>query len=153
MATIPGPLPGILDGLATAIACIWGATVLASFLHDHDTSLCLPCIEKVPADAPVRAERRKIVLWFHHFMAQGNARFALLTLMLGLPAILIALHVSPDIGRWALSPGIAWALARAFATSQHRRLQPWCSYCRDWDKDGDHEPSPDPVAFDTKTLH
>jgi len=154
IATLLGPLPGFLDALGGVVVVVWISTLLAWFVHDHDTTLCLPCIETVPADAPVRAERRKIVLWFQHFLTRRSARVIVLVLAIGPSIPLMALHLqSTDVARWAYAPAIAWTFASTFAISQHRQLRPWCSYCRGWDKDGDHEPSPDPVAFDTNTLH
>ena len=154
IATLPGPLPGFLDALGGLVVGVWISTLLAWFVHDHDTSLCIPCIETVPADAPIRAERRKFVLWFQHFLTRRVALVITLMLVFGPSILLIALHLElTDVARWAYVPMTAWFFAGMFAVSQHRQLRPWCSYCRGWDKDGDHEPSPDPVAFDAKTPH
>ncbi len=154
IATLLGLLPGVLNVLAIVVAGFWGLTNVASILHEHDTTLCIPCMEAVPADAPARAQRRKIVLRFHHFRSRRTVVMVALPLLFGGPAVLIlALRVQPsDVALLAYVPAFAWGFASVFAASQHRQLRPWCSYCRGWDKGGDHEPSPDPVAFDTLTL-
>lgn len=143
---------GLLGALATAAAVVWGITLLAAFVHEHGSALCLRCIEEVPVDASVRAQRRKRVLWFYHLTTRPVIAVVAIALLILAPSVLVlALHLQAN----ALSvvPGILWGFACAFSARQHSQLRPWCSYCRGWDEGGDHEPSPDPVTFGTKTLH
>jgi len=154
IAVLFGPLPSILDVLATAVALVWAVIVVASHFHQHDATLCVGCIEEVPANAPVCAQRRRKLLWFHHFRYERMVGLVVIPLLLVAPPLLcLVLHIQPSvITRMACIPAFVWGFVGAYAASQHRRLRPWCSYCRGWDEDGDHEPSPTPVEFGTKTL-
>lgn len=143
---------GVLGPLSTAVAVIWGVTLLAALVHDQSAALCIRCIKEVPADAPVRAQRRMLVLWFHHFTARPVvAVLALSLLFFGPNLLMLALHL--HVSALTAVPGILWGFFCASAAWQHRQLRPWCSYCRGWDDGGDHEPSPDPVTSGTKTVH
>lgn len=107
-------------------------------------------MDEVPADAPVQAERRKRVLWFSHQLATGIGICGLLV-----PAVAIAViggHFgSPEDHPVARIPLDVLVFTALYSTWLHHRLRPWCPYCRDWDEDGDTEPSPDPSEFKTRT--
>lgn len=141
---------GLLNVLATTVAAAWGVTLVADFLHQQSTALCLRCINDVPVDAPVRAERRKWALRFHHFTAERTGQVTGMLIIFVPNLLVLAMHPAPTM--LGAAPGLLWSLSAIISSSQHRRLRPWCPYCR-WDEDGDHEPSPDPVTFGTKTTH
>lgn len=165
MTTLTHALPGILAvGLATRVASWFGwltsldlaiavailGCQFATMAHLRSSHLCMRCMDEVPADAPVQAERRKRVLWFSHQIATGIGIFGLLV-----PAVAVAFiggHVGgPEIHRLARIPLDILLFTSLYSTWLHHRLRPWCPYCRGWDDGGDPEPSPDPWEFKTRT--
>lgn len=165
MTTLTHALPWVLAvGLVLRIASwfgwltwldlVAGAVMLAcssaTLRHRRSSNLCLRCMTEVPADAPVQAQRRKPLLWFSHQMATRIGIFGLL-----IPAIVAAVvgitTWDPLIARISRIPLDVLLFASLYSTWLHHRLRPWCPYCRDWDDDGDPEPSPDPWDFKTRT--
>lgn len=140
-------VPLWLDIIASVILTL---AFLAASFHQNLARICVRCMERVPADAPVRAQRQRWALWVEHFI--GRRIVIWLALWIG-----IILFVG--IGRHVLYPGIAsgdprdnWLLAPndvffavyVYAMVMHHRLSPWCPYCK-WGDGGDHEPSPTPT--------
>lgn len=165
MTTLTHALPWVLAvGLAARVAfwlgwwtsldlAIAGAILCCQFAtmaHQRSSHLCARCMDEVPADAPVQAERRKRLLWFSHQIASGIGISGLLV-----PAAAIAFignHIgSPEVHRLARIPLDVLVFTSLYSTWLHHRLRPWCPYCRGWEKGGDQEPSPDPSEFKTRT--
>lgn len=138
---------GLLSWLDLAAAVVLLVCMAATIQHQRAAQLCLRCIEEVPIDAPVRAERRRALLWFTHFMASGVGIAAYLAVF-GVAAAGVPLGVSV-----AKVPLDLMMFATLYCTWVHHRLRPWCPYCRDWDGDGEPEPSPDPSESGTRTGH
>ncbi len=164
MTTVTHALPWILAaGLVTRVASWFGwlasldlaiaAAILgcqfATMYHLRSAHLCMRCMDEVPADAPVQAERRKRVLWFSHQIVTGVGIFGLLV-----PAAAIAFignHFgSQTIQHLTRIPADILLFTSLYSTWLHHRLRPWCPYCHDWDEDGDPETSPDPSEFKTR---
>ena len=156
VAIIPGFLfPQIGELAALSAAAVWSVTVgmLAVFVHDRSTELCIRCLEEIPGDSPQRAQRRKLVLWFHHFTGRRIVLLVEVALFFADPIVLIFALGLRDAGSLLMLIGVMWGVSCVGATWQHRQLRPWCSYCRGWDDGGDCEPSPDPVTSGTKSVH
>jgi hypothetical protein len=144
------------DWLAWANTVVFSVVFMAALLHQALARICLRCMEEVPADAPVRAQRRRSVLWFEHrtkpiwiyllmwlaaIALSGGLRYALYR---GLP--------TEDVhDNWTSAPVTLLILLVVYAMVLHHRLQPWCPYCKGWDEGGDHErtPTPDPTGVKT----
>jgi hypothetical protein len=115
--------------------------LMIGMFHNDFTRLCVRCMQEVPADAPVRAQRQSWLLWLQHFLNR-------LPLQLGFLAVMVAMSMACKHFGWprvaTLPVDLVW-FAWMYGTWLHHRLQPWCPYCRDWGDGGIHEPSPDPV--------
>lgn len=103
----------------------------------------------VPADAPVRAQRRKKLFWFFHLTTTGIGLGGLFAPVIGL-AIVGSVFESPAIQQVTRVPLDILMFATIYTGWLHHQLRPWCPYCRDWDEDGNPEPAPDPSEFTTK---
>jgi hypothetical protein len=124
----------------------------------HSRNLCIWCINRVPDDAPVRANgNRKPLLWAHHYIF-SNLWF------LGVWIVWSA-FIAPEIreyfygeteigdipGRWIYLPGSFLVVVMVYCWITHHRLGPWCPYCKGWEEGGEHEhtPVPDPSMLKT----
>jgi len=141
---------GFLTWLDLAVALVLLACIVATLLHQRSTNLCQRCMAEVPADAPVRAQRRKKLLWFTHAATSGVGLGVLVVLFVVVPLVGIVLG-NPLIGKVARIPQDVALFAAIYTTWLHHRLRPWCPYFRDWDDDGDPEPSPGPSEFGTRS--
>lgn len=156
VAIIPGflfPQIGGLGVLSAAAAVAWTVSMLAVFVHDRGTALCFRCLEEIPGDSPQRAQRRELVLWFHHLTCRRGVLLVEVALFFAGPYVLIFALGLREAGSLLMAIGVLWGVSCAGATWQHRQLRPWCSFCRGGDDGGDYEPAPDPVTSGTKTVH
>ncbi len=120
--------------------------------HRLTARLCLRCMDEVPADAPVRAEHQRRLLRLAHFNGTWKCTAFTVALVIFGPVV-VQLWTTDEDSPLTSAPGDVWVFAIIYAEWLHHRLRPWCPYCRDWDGDGDLEPSPDPTALGTKTAH
>lgn len=143
---------GLLDGANTVTSWVLMTIYLASIWHRIRSGLCLRCMAEVPDDAPVRAERQRGLLRLAHFNSQLKGVAVMLAIAFLSPIVLAKLL---DDAHQNLSnaPADLWIFVFIYTEWLHHRLRPWCPYCRNWDDDGDPEPSPDPTTFGTKTAH
>ncbi|UGT55932.1 hypothetical protein [Nocardia asteroides] len=116
--------------------------LLIGLMHNDFRRLCVQCMREVPADAGRRAEQRQWLLWMRHAVTTTPRMLAVL-LMLAAPVYLVHVTGLPRVV--SLPVDALWA-AFMYAVWLHHKLRPWCPYCRDWDQDGEREPSPDPVT-------
>lgn len=139
-------LVGVNQIATYALVICW----MAAIYHRVLGTLCVQCMNEVPADAPVRADRYKWLLRFAHFT---TTRLGILTAMVIYLAPLVVGIIHPVIASHELLyvPTDLWFFAAIYTEWQHHRLRPWCPYCRRWDDGGDHEPAPDPTASNTTT--
>jgi hypothetical protein len=117
------PLPGVL-GLTVPFALF--AVVLISWLlmRQHDRRLCEQCLLAMPLNPSEQAVRYHNRFWTAHSLSQPRYLVPYLVVLIG--------------SNFATStPGrIAWAAAQLsmvyliLSYSTHRRLQPWCPWCR-----------------------
>ena len=126
----------------TDAAWVLFAVAITADLCYHAERLCERCIAATPLDAAGEAERSRPVLWLHHAM-----KLRLLVLGPLLVASVLA-EARPRPPGWAYVVDVVFLLAIgvfAWSDARHRKLYPWCPYCR-WDGGGDHEASPDVPA-------
>lgn len=143
---------GWLEGVNEVLTWMLVVTVGASIWHRLRSGLCLRCLAEVPADAPVRAERQRGLLKIAHFNSSWKS-VAITVAFVVLSPVVLALLLGGDHSKISSAPADILVFVLIYAEWLHHRLRPWCPYCRDWDDDGDPEPSPDPTTFGTKTAH
>ena len=133
---------------------VMAACALAALGHRLRGPLCVRCIEEVPTDAPLRAQRKKRWLWLAHFVTRPSGIAVTITVLVGPQLLSLALPGALSTGIWSTRlriPMDLWLFAILYSETTHYRLLLWCPYCRGWD-DGEPEPSPDPTVFGTKTA-
>lgn len=140
-----GQRPGVAEWIAVAAWSAWMAASAAD-TGRHRERLCERCIAASPLDPQAAVSRWRAALRLHH---SRKAMITLLSAVVAWDVIDGLLHQPPW---WALALsalGTAALGMSVFVTWQHRRLYPWCPFCR-WDGGGPHEVSPDvpvtPVA-------
>lgn len=142
------------------------------FAMGHFGSMCVRCIEKLPPDAAIRAQKWHPLFAFQHKLdnipeflmrvTRRNQVFAwFLLVATAFSPILLSMALSvvvPDVWRGPLiSTGVAvFAIVAGLPFRLHTAFAPWCEYCREdgWEDDGPEEPSPDmpPLPTISKTT-
>jgi hypothetical protein len=123
--------------------------VIASWLlmRRHDRGLCEHCMAGMPLNPSALAVRYKRRFWLSHSAAEPRY-------VLPYFAVLIGSSFLPGQGGlliWSLVQTSMIYLITAYST--HRRLQPWCPWCRDNGGGGEEDPvAPDPVPEDHRQL-
>jgi len=131
----PDWMPWLGALASTAGNAVFGVAIL----HYLFAGLCVRCMQEVPEDAARQAVRRRWLLWVWHRLPAFAVAYMVLMVAAFVAKMTLGmfwLFLLPDTLVLALA-GAVWA---------HHRLRPWCPYCRDWDQDGAHEPSPVPPA-------
>lgn len=137
-----GQQQGIVEWIAVGVWSLWTAAMLAD-RGVHQERLCERCVAASPLDPQAAVDRWKRVLRLHH--ARG-AMLALLGAVIGWDLTAGALFHHPPVWALAISALASVALGMTYAvTWQHRRLYPWCPFCR-WGEGGAEEVSPDVPA-------
>jgi hypothetical protein len=115
-------------------------------MRQHDRSLCELCLAAMPLNPSELATRFRLRFWLAHSGAQP--RFLIPYL-----AVLIGSNFAPGtIGR------IAWAIIQSsmiyliMAHTTHRRLQPWCPWCRGGGGRDKEDSAPPPPPSDRHLL-
>jgi hypothetical protein len=105
-------------------------------MRRHDRGLCEMCVAALPLDAAERAARHRLRFRVAHCGAQPR-------LVLTYLAVLVLANFAP--GSWGRLLWVAVQLSLVYllrCAVTHRRLQPWCPWCREG---GEKDPSsPDP---------
>lgn len=148
-----------LQALPMLASDIAGWTLVAVYVvaifHQELARICVRCMSEVPADAPVRAQRRRLLLWMSHRFLGWKWFVGWWIYQLAIAALRARLYPEHDDaqGAWLWIPADAAILVLVYSTWLHHRLRPWCPYCRRWDDgDGPHEAVPDPVDLGVKTA-
>jgi hypothetical protein len=136
--------------LALDVSVTLIAFVLASWLmmRRHDRGLCEHCLAAMPLNPSELAVRYRRRFWLSHTGAEPRFVVAYLVVLIG--------------SNFATSPAghVVWILAQTsmiyviLAYSTHRRLQPWCPWCRDGGggADDNRPAAPDPLPEDRRQL-
>jgi hypothetical protein len=122
--------------------------VLTSWLlmRRHDKGLCEHCMAGMPLNPSELAVRYKRRFWLSHSGAEPRYVIPYFAVLVG------SSFLPGQIGLliWALVQTSMIYLILAYST--HRRLQPWCPWCRD-DGGGQDDPVvPDPLPEDHRQL-
>lgn len=118
-------------------------------MRRHDRRLCEQCMASLPLNPSEQAARHVRRLWVTHAGSQPRLVVPYLAALVGVN------FVPGPLGRllWALLQASMIYLILAYST--HRRLQPWCPWCRGGGGGGEDEDdpvSPDPVPGDRRQL-
>lgn len=132
----------ILPDLVSDLAWIaWMVSVFADWYY-HESRLCERCIAATPLDTQAAVDRWRPVLWWNH---QPGWRFTTLGASV---AVSLWIAGQAHLAWWAWVLVVAGLSSYGFfflSSLLHRRLYPWCPYCR-WDDGGDEEVPPDVPA-------
>jgi len=129
-------------GLLRDITYVAGAAWLLSFYADegyHSRGLCWRCARHAPANPDASVARWRRALWLHH-----KPGLVLLAGALPVAVLLLGSHfprwlsVASDVCILVVAGSAFWS------GIMHRRLRPWCPWCKPWDEGGDSEAVPDP---------
>jgi len=131
--------------LAMPLVFAYIVILYTALFHNSLARICLRCMQDGPADAPVRAQRRRFLLWiFHHSLRTALAWAVLFGAGVAARAVL---H-QPGLVQLDV-PALLVAFASVWSGWTHHRLRPWCPFCRRWD-DGqgprERVPDPDPAG-------
>ena len=118
------PLPGLI-GVTAPLALF--AVVLMSWLlmRQHDRRLCEQCMLSMPLNPSEKANRYRQRFWMAHTGSQPKFIVPYLNVLIS------SNFATSGIGR------IGWAAIQLsmvyliMANTTHRKLQPWCPWCKD----------------------
>lgn len=134
--------PGFMEWPAAIIWLAWVGTLPLSSPY-HDSRLCERCLAAAPTLNPEAAIRRWIsALWCHHHRSFWFTVAGVLFGWVTYTAVGIQRHHEHP-WQYAVDALVLVLLGVLYLVPyQHRRLYPWCPYCR-WDDGGDEEAVPD----------
>lgn len=129
-----------LSWTATALLCAFVAGQFA--VVRHTGILCRRCLDRIPTDASVQAERRDWLLRLRHWTWAHPIKIMLAVLVL----ISIDIATRTDVSPYVVWP---WFALEAWAQRFHNQVAPWCKYCRNDGWDPTVTPTPDPSRVKT----
>ncbi|WP_375501888.1 hypothetical protein [uncultured Jatrophihabitans sp.] len=139
------PLPGAF-GVTVPVALF--GFVIASWLlmRAHDRRLCEACMSAMPLDAAKQATKYTKRFWTAHTGSEPRFLIPYLVVLLG------SNFAAGTVGRifWA-----AMQLSMVYlilAQSTHRRLQPWCPWCKGGGGGEDVDETPPVLPRDDRQL-
>ncbi len=141
----PGGDSGPLSWVVTAVWLTWFVTIMVDFNY-HEARLCERCIAATPLDPQKAVNRWDRVLRISH------SKKALITMtFLVVVWFFTAPWITAEHHWWGNAINVAALLVVAVIVTTmhvHRRLYPWCPYCRWGGRGGQEEavPDPDPAA-------
>jgi len=144
----PAP-PGSAVAIGAPVGLVGIVLTTWVLLRRHDRSLCERCVAAMPLDASAAAHRNRRRMWTAHAATRPSALLVMVALLV---AVDVALVVVPATWVGAVSWG--WAAAQGglvylvLSHTTHRRLQPWCPWCRDGGG-GEGLDEPEPVPSDS----
>ncbi|MGN6607883.1 MAG: hypothetical protein ACTHMS_12850 [Jatrophihabitans sp.] len=137
------PQPGYA-GLGLALAIIAGVVGGFVLMRRHDRRLCEMCMAHMPLNPSAEAERKKWRFWLAHNGSEMRFVGPYLAVVLG------SSFAYDYIGKWVWAAIQASLIYLVLAQVTHRRLQPWCPWCR---SGGDGVPeSPEVLPEDDRLL-
>lgn len=128
--------------VATGMWAVGISMAMVSIFADvwHMSILCTRCAAEIPADGGMQAEYHMATLRYRH---NNKANLYSWTSQLGLIAL----------GVWwypFMATAIGMQAAEHWALGVHRRLTPWCPWCKGWN-DGDDTSVQPPVPTGQNT--
>lgn len=139
------PQGGPVYWITLPVLAAWGYAFWSATIGPHEKQLCERCSAAVPLDPQAKAARWDRMLWLVH------QRRALVSVLVVIGVKALALDHAFRPGAWSfIMDALILTAVSVFAVAQrvHRRLQPWCPYCR-WEGGGKEEAVPevpDPAA-------
>jgi hypothetical protein len=139
------PLPGPF--LFTVPIALFGFVLLSWVLmRKHDRQLCEQCVHAMPLNPAAQATRLRRRFWMAHTGAE--------------PRFLVPYLIVLVSSNFATTPmgRVGWAVIQLsmvyliLAQSTHRRLQPWCPWCRADGGGEDVDETPPVVPHDDRQL-
>jgi len=124
-----------------SLALLTGAVLLGVSLVAHNRRLCERCIAALPLDASMVASRYRVRFRVAHLFESRLFVLGYLIVLTG-----SALLSASPLGRylWAAVEASLGYLLLVYVT--HRRLQPWCPYCRNGGEEQRAPTTPSPVS-------
>jgi hypothetical protein len=139
--TDPTTALGVSLGLISFVLTSW------LMMRRHDRGLCEHCMASMPLNPSELAGRSRRRFWISH---TGTERRYVIPYLV----VLIASNFAPGpsgLVFWIIVQSSLIYLILAYST--HRRLQPWCPWCRNDGGGGEDEPArPDPPPGDRRQL-
>lgn len=140
VAAFAGWQPVYLTWPGAAFTLVWVGSIMAEMGY-HDERLCEKCGKATPLDPQGAIDRWRPVLRAYH-----DSRFLIAVALIVVTGTTVMVmspqHHAPW---WAYAVAIFVAVVVAgyfWFVHIHRRLYPWCPWCR-WEGGGDEEISPD----------
>jgi hypothetical protein len=139
------PLP-MVTAMAVSITLFAFVLLCWLLMREHDRRLCEHCVLAMPLNPSERAKRYHRRLWMAHTGLEP--RFVVPYLVV----LISSNFATSTIGR------IGWALIQLsmayliLSQSTHRKLQPWCPWCRDGGGGEEVDETPPVVPHDDRQL-
>lgn len=135
-----GLSPRGATGLSLLLALALIAVVLVTWAlkRRHDRRLCEACAASMPLNPTLMAGRYRRRLFLAH---QGTNRYCLglyLTVLIG------SNFLTSQPGRYVWAVVQASMIYLVLSDTSHRRLQPWCPWCRGGGGGLEYEQAPEP---------
>jgi hypothetical protein len=140
------PLPGALlftVPLALAVLVIYSWLLM----RQHDRSLCETCVHSMPLNPAARANRMQHRFWMAHTGAEPRFLLPYMVVVIG-----SNFAATSPVGK------AGWALVQlsliylVLSQSTHRKLQPWCPWCREGGGGEDVDETPPVLPHDDRQL-
>lgn len=139
------PLPGLL-GITVPVTLFAFVLLSWALMRQHDRRLCEQCVLTMPLNPAEKATRFQRRFWMAH--TGSEPRFLVPYLIV----LLSSNFASSTIGR------VGWAAIQLsmiypiLAQQTHRKLQPWCPWCRDGGGGSDIDERPPVLPNDDREL-
>jgi hypothetical protein len=137
------PLPGPFQ--FTVPLTLFGVVLLSWLsMRAHDRRLCEQCAAEMPLNPAARATKLHRRFWMAHTGAEPRFLIPYVVVLIG------SNFATSTIGR------VGWALMQLsmiyliLSQSTHRKLQPWCPWCRDGGGGEDVEEKPPVLPHDDR---
>jgi hypothetical protein len=138
------PWFGVIVGMVAAL------TLIMFSVHSELSRMCIRCMEDVPHDAPVRAQKKLHWLKFRHYSTGWKPYLGFLAIILGISALKNFLGFENGEGLWLFFPVDVIIMSFYWSYWIHHRYRSWCPYCKRWDDGHENVEIPDPTTSGVK---
>lgn len=139
------PPPGLFA--LTIPVALFGVVILAWLLmRHHDRRLCETCVLSMPLNPSAQAQRYRRRFWMAHTGTEPRFFVPYLVVLIGSNFA----HSTPGRVLWAVVQlSTVWLI---LSQTTHRRLQPWCPWCRGDGGGEDVDETPPVLPHDDRQL-